>query len=198
MSKLKLNPNDSPALDLLQVLWTNRQQETGHSWLRLNHAMWRGLLLAVEMGLTFHPDDFSECYQRYRAGYWIGDGGGEMFYQHAVLYGNATAWQSYEQHVGRKAFIIPGARCDRASGMGNGLMGGGLARLVVGARFNWKGELVTVTSFKDGDDPQSFVACSYKKAGKYKEKIHHRFAITHQDIRDEKKARKEAAKAEAA
>jgi len=193
------------AIQLLAILWNNRQQCTPHSWLKLNHAMREGLFLAVRMGLRFDPTDLHYCFQNFRMGYWIGNEGLESFYSEAVVYRNASAYQCAEHHMVRKAFIVPGAQI-RHIHTGDGPAGGGLTRLVIGAQFQWEGETVSVTSFFD--DLGYFTACSYKTEGKRtsckkcgnnltwpKQVLHKRYKITHAMIAAERKAKREKAKA---
>ncbi len=94
----------SSAIQLLTLLWNHRQEETGHSWLRMNQGMRHGLLLAVEIGLRFNPDDLDYCLKNFRAGYWFRESL-EDFYHRAVAYGNASAWKCYEAYMGRVPFI---------------------------------------------------------------------------------------------
>lgn len=200
-------PRDSPAIQLLQHVWDHAQRDTGHSWLKLNHAMSRTLDLAVESGMRFDKGDFATLFKRFRAGYWLGENGGEMFYRLAVLYRHASAWKTYEAWADRKPFIIKGASL--SSTRGDGPMGQGLARIVVGAEFKWNGEKVTVTSFNDKE--HSFTACSYTRTpyktrrakgcgriiGGGQEKISHRYTIYHSAIYEAKAAARRLAEREA-
>lgn len=194
---------DSPAIKLLQMVWDHSQKSTGHSWLKLNHAMSRTLDLAVESGMEFNEGDFNSLYKRFNAGYWIGDTGGESFYRLAVLYRNNSAWKTYEAATGRKPFIIEGASISsRDTYRGDGPMGEGLARIVIGAEFKWKGETAKVTSFNDAK--LSFTACSYTRTpyttcraqgcgvitGGGHETLKHRYTITHADILEASKAKR--------
>lgn len=191
-------PTLSSAMQLLTVLWDHQQEETSHSWLRINQSMRQGLMLAVEMGLHFEPDDLRDCHRGFRAGYWVGESL-EDFYRRAVCYGNASAWKCYETYCGRKPFIWPGASLSH--NYGGGRMGEGLPRLVEGAEFQWYGEAVIVTSFRDGDEP-AVIACSYTRTPgekcprcpdcyscgtSGKEKILHRYTITHAAIAEARK-----------
>lgn len=184
---MEYSADHSPAVHLLGVLWNNSQKETNHSWLRLNQAMRGGLMLAVEAGLRFDLGDLNLCLKEFRAGYWFGENI-EDFYRRAVCYGNASAWKCYEEYAGRKPFIVSGASVH--ANYGGGRMGEGISRLVEGAEFSWNGEKVKVTSFND--EAGSFVACSYVWGkGKYpKQKLLHRYTITHADLKEAKKAAK--------
>ena len=131
-------------------------------------------------------------------GYWCGDL--EYFYREAVLYRNNSAYQAFESYQGRDPFIWKDASL--SVNTGDGPAGQGLERLVVGSRFQWMGEAVHVTSFRDGDNP-AVVACSYTKTGDAvlcetckhqltwpKPKLLHRFRITQGDLSDARKVLK--------
>jgi len=182
---------ESPAMQLLRLVWEHVQEATGHSWLRLNQAMRSAIFLAVEAGMRFGPDDLTDANLcGFRPGYWFD---GEMFYGRAVAYRNASAWQAYEKAHGRKPFIIKGAKLPDAHNYGAGRMDGDLPRLVIGAEFQWKGEKLSVTSFNDRE--LCFMACSYtrtpnefcEKCGRCTSsgtaKLLRRYTITHADIR---------------
>lgn len=193
--KKKAQPVSSAPIQLLDHIWKHMQRATSHSWLKVNHSLRETLSLALRAGMKFHEDDisliFKERYEGgFRAGHWMN--GCEWFYSMAVAYRNASAWKAYEKWAKRKAFIMKNASLSRC--YGDGPCGQGLSRLVEGADFFWKGERVTVTSFKDGDKPY-LVACSYKERGKGKtckackrvlygaeSVIHHRYKITHKDL----------------
>jgi len=186
---------DSPAIQLLQLLWDNRQKETGHSWLKLNHAMENGLRLAIRMGMTFNEGDISVCFNRFRAGYWFG-ADSEWIYREAVLYRNASAWKCYEAWTKRKPFIVKGASI--YVNTGDGPAGKGLARLIVGAEFVWNGERVRVGSFNDVKECLSANSITSDQAEERcvtcgsitkwpKDKILHRYTITHEMLAEERK-----------
>jgi hypothetical protein len=159
--------------------------------------MHEALRLAVSSGMEFGADDFRYMAEHFRMGYWCGDL--ESFYKDAVVVRNASAWKAFEKYRARKPYFFAPA-----------VVGGNVtpARLVVGTTFDWLGEKVTVTSFNDGDTPH-LNACSYVISKgtqcnrchlhlQYPEKkILHRFKITYQDLKDEKKRRKEDAAAAA-
>ena len=179
----------SGAMELLTVVWRQSQRTRQHSWRCLNGSMHEALLLAVSSGMEFGADDFRYMSEHFRMGYWCGDL--EYFYKDAVVVRNASAWKAFEKYRERKAYFFAPA-----------VVGGNVtpARLVVGTTFAWLGEKVTVTSFNDGDTPH-LNACSYVISKgtqcdrchlhlQYPEKkILHRFKITYQDLKDEKKRR---------
>ncbi len=176
-------------------LWGNSQNATGHSWLRLNQGLREGLFLAVKIGLEFREGDLGEISRRFRGGYWFGSNF-ESFYICAVVYGNRSAWKAYEADAKRTPFIWTPARLrDRWGGGGQGI--NNPSRLTVGCEFEWKGERVTVTSFNyekgymvaqsytraEGEDCEE---CGHCKTWP-KDKILHRYNITHEDLKSEKK-----------
>jgi hypothetical protein len=186
---------DSPAIQLLAVLWNGRQEATGHSWLRLNQAMRDGLMLAVSMGLLFYEDDFAVMSDRFRFGYWCGESL-EDFYRLAIAFNNRSSWKAYETYMSREPFVWPNT-------FEGGYGGGGSSthnstRLVVGSKFVWQKHIVTVTSI---NDKEGYVtACQYRTTngktcrgcGHFKEwpkrTISRRFKITHEDLKAAKKA----------
>jgi hypothetical protein len=196
-------PPKSGPIQLLDICWRHNREGTSKSWLRLNQSMRAALFLALEAGMEFHEDDFRYMSKNMRIGYWAGDL--EDFYRMAVLYRVPSAWKAFEKYHGRKPFIHGPATVKH--NYGGGKMGGGPARLVVGAEFWWQGERVHVTSFKDGGAEPYFTACSYTRTDSIpcptchgcitysKEELKHRFKITHEDLR---KARQERKLAEAA
>lgn len=158
----------------LSALWVGRQKETGHSWRILNESMREALFLACRCGLQFGKD--LEELSSFRWGYWIGVDGVEHLYACAIEHGNASAWKAIEAHLGRAPFIIPWARYKRSQS---------LARVPVGASFEWQGVTVEVTSIK----ADALVACSYAAVHEWPRKPLKRFSITRDDIKAEKKRR---------
>ena len=183
---------DSAAIQLLQMVWEHKQEATGHSWLKLNHAMRDALELAVKSGMRFNENDFIRIFGDFRASYWVG-ADSEWFYNLAVLYRNTSAWRAYEKYAGRTPFIVAGASI--SVNTGDGPAGQGLARLIVGAWFKWASERVRVNSF---NDPQGyFNACSYTRKPwscgtppRGEDKVLNRYRITHADLKAAKKASK--------
>lgn len=187
---------DSPAVEFIQYVWSHAQKATGHSWLKLNHALRHTLDLAIKSGMRFYPDDFEKIAKRFRSGYWIG-ADPEWVYTTAVLYRNSSAYQSWEHHRGRKPFIFSASI---STDTGDGPCGQGLARLVVNAEFKWKGLRVKVTSFNDekgyvnaacydGPEAEGVKCPACDRYTTYPERTPgRRFKITHADIRAAKKA----------
>jgi hypothetical protein len=200
----------SAPIQLLQQVWDHCHEATGHSWLKLNHATHDTLSLAVRAGMRFDEDDFSRLFRNardggFRAGYWMG-ADTEWFYRLAVLYRNTSAWQTYEKYHGRKPFIVKGASICHLyeftrDASGDGPCGDGLARLIVGAEFQWNGERVRVNSFNDRGgylNAASYARTPYQRCpscdhfiGGGGEEIRNRYRSTHADLRA---ARKEARK----
>ena len=165
----------STAHVLVAHVWNNVQEATGHSWLRLNHAMYEAVKLAIEAGLRFDVGDFATFYSEMRGGYWFGQGDGsgmgERFYGIACKYGNDSACKSFEAWKARAPFVFGGSR------------------LAVGSDLEWQDLRVTVTSF--AEDGQSLTACSYKGGER---KVERRLTITCEQIKAAEKARKAADK----
>lgn len=185
-------PKQSSAYALMAHIWQCSLKATGHSWERLNHAMYDALKLAINAGLIFGPDDFAKIMHDFDGGYWILDGGGEWCYSMAVQTGNLSAAQAFEHWKKRKPFIADDVDYDAGDDRGkHGSYGRQRERLAVGFKFPWKEHKAKVTSF--GDDGTYLMACTYRprKEGEYTEKIARRFRITIADIRAERKERKE-------
>lgn len=173
----------SPAIKILELVWSSTNSEKNHSWDTLNHAMASTLHTIIAAGVTFYVNDFKIISETFRFGYWSGIDGhmsGESFYCTAVGNRNKSAAISFENWVGRKPFIFG-------------------ERLTIGSDFKWCEEKVKVTSFsKDG---VYLVACSYKDRSESKQckkcgqteynyqtdKIKHQYKIEIADIRAETK-----------
>lgn len=160
---------DSPALQLVRLVFTEGQKATGHSWTRLNQALYQAAKVAIEGGMRFNLEDFTDFYVEMRAGYWIGahpDG----LYAAACKVGNLSACRAYEHHYGFCPYELDGQR------------------VFVGHDFVWEGERVTCTSVSK----DHLVACSYASQGEaphYKRKIERRYKISHEEIWAEDNAR---------
>lgn len=197
--RMTSQPNTSPAMQLLELVWGNTNGATGHSWERLNHAMQDALSLAINAGLRFDADDF-KALGRFDPGYWIGPDGGEWAYSLAVAVDNQSAIKAFEKHAGRPPLIGDNVNLYvNASGVHGQTASRTRGRLAVGSVFDYAGVRPTVTSFK-GD---AAIACTYKvseNGASYPKKIDRRFRITGDDLirdRAERKAkRKENANGE--
>ncbi len=165
--------SDSPVIRLLETVWHSTAKG---SWQRLNSSMSTALYLAIRAGFRFGLDDFSTISNRYRWGYWCGDG--EGFYSAACGKDpNVSAARAYESFRARPAFILNGARL----GIGDMLRWGDGAD-------GWKdGEAAKITSFT-GD---SFVACTYAEPGAYNEKPKRRFTVSRKALKAAEKRAKE-------
>ena len=195
---------DSPAVQLMSLLWDNSQKATGHSWLRLNQGLYEGLILAVKIGLEFREGDINEIAKRFNGGYWFGCNF-EMFYNCAITFSNRSAWKAYEAHTKRTPFIWTPATLPQRWGGGGSSTLPNPPRLAVGAQFQWKGEDVSVTSFND--EKGYLVAQSYTRTASEdcetcgrtsfypKYKTLHRYTITHEDLKAEKKRLKKESSA---
>lgn len=174
----------SPVRELLDHVWAQGQagMRSG-SWERLNNAMRQALNLAIGAGFKFEPTDLPVPGE-FRPGYWLGDP--EWIYSMAIREGNYTAVAVYEAWKQREpiiaANVFPDGHADFAhkSGMRTA------ERLHVGAEFTWKGEQVTVTSFRaDG----AAIACSYKNGlnGTSQRRIKKRYTITREMVIEERR-----------
>jgi len=170
-----MDTKDSPVITLIQHVWDNANAATGHSWARLNRSLRNALVLAIDSGMKFGRDDFKVIEDRFRPSYWISDG--EGIYSTAVESSNDTAAIAFERWRDRKPFFFSTCFHGRKRGR---------QRLHVGARFQWKSEYVTVTSF--ADDGASLIACSHTRAKATKEnkypqdKVLHRHVITRPEL----------------
>lgn len=190
----------SEPIALLQLVWRNANSATDHSWERLNHAMSAALLLAIGSGFVFWIKDVDTVRNTFRSGYWCQ---WESMYSLAILVGNKSFIDDFESSFNRPGFIADNVR-DRANGYGFAHVSSGALRkrerLTLGAEFPWRGETVRVTSF--AEDGGSLVACSYRRDGEAKscktcnhqtswprEKLSKRYAITRQDIADDRARR---------
>lgn len=159
-------PADSPALAFVRHLYRHGQGATGHSWVRLNAALFGAVSVAIEGGLEFAERDFAEFYSRFKGAYWLGTPP-DRFYSTACEYGNISAAKSYEAAMGFKPYTLEGQR------------------VYVGRRFTWNEQSVRCTSIgRDG-----LVACSYKerKKGEYGDKIDRRYTISNEEMAAEDK-----------
>ncbi len=160
---------DSPAFQLVRLVYIEGQKATGHSWTRLNQALCKAVIVSIEGGLVFDLDDFAKFHSQLRAGYWIG-WNPDVLYAAACRAGNLSACRAYEQHYGFAPYELDGQRC------------------FVGHDFAWNGEQVKCTSIQN----ERLVACSYGPQGEaplYMRKLLHRYSITPAQMRAEEKQR---------
>lgn len=169
-------PTSSPAFRFLQHLWSNSQEATGHSWTRLNGAMYEGVNLAIKAGLFFDANDFERIHKSFRGEYWFGEQNGEGWYSTAIKYANDSACQAIEHWHRRKPIIFDGQR------------------ISVGTQVWWPERGIhggAVTSFKD--DKESVVICTYAIDPETKERSAtptKRITVHRNDFVEREKARK--------
>jgi len=170
----------SSARKLIKLVWEHNREATGFSWQRLNSSMHQAVMLAINAGMQFSLNDFSEIYKEMRGHYWFGPDNahsqGEYFYSTAVKTGNLSACQSFEQWKERPPFIFEGRRLHH------------------GTELQWNNKRCKVTSFaKDG---QSLTACSYRlvqdKREYWQKKIEKRFTVTITELRKSEREREKA------
>lgn len=182
----KNQPECSPAIQLLGLVFSASQSNGLSSWERLNNSMRQALTLSIGSGMAFHEDDFKQIEASFRPGYWIGDA--EWVYSLAVSVDNKDAILAFEQWKNRSPIIADDvAPIDNQF---NQLTNSRIrCRLHVGAEMEWEGYRIKVTKFKDveyGSEPASVaMACSYKrlsKPDKFGAKVERRFRITREDV----------------
>lgn len=171
---------DSPALHFLDVAWQNKCVAIAHSWRRINQGLRRTLYVAIELGLSFDVQDFCTIAERYRPGYWIGDG--ENAYTLAVCMRNVSACKAFEHWKQRPPFIgddVSGSEYQSKR-----------SRLAKGLWFKYGGRELRVTSF--AADGSHLVACDYKprEHDGWGRTIARRFTITPVDLRRDRHDRK--------
>jgi len=102
---------DSPVIQLMDIAWKKNGTK---SWLRLNTALWVFLKSIIELQVKFEKDDWSNIVRKYNTFYWFGVSlnghhHAEGLYA-AACRTNKSAAISYEQHNGRKPFLIGSQR----------------------------------------------------------------------------------------
>lgn len=173
---------DSAPIQLIQHVWDHALVVTGHSWARLNRSLRNALVLAIDSGMKFGRDDFKAIQDRFRPEYWLSNG--EGIYSTAVESSNDTAAIAFEKWKERKPFFFTEIWHGKTRGK---------QRLHVGDRFQWKDEVVTVTSFSP--DQESLVACSYQEQKPTKghpyphDKVLHRYVVTRLELAKAEKAK---------
>ncbi len=167
---------------------------------KANHAWSDFWFLLIKSGFAFEKTDLIEI--KKTCSYCTGSrydplwyGVDEGHYSLAVRCGNLTFAYATEKLWGRIPFIGFGF-CYSACwpGYSKHNSPATMGRLVMGTRFQWKDEWVSVTSFND--EKHSLIACAYypvKERGYASSKIKKRFTITVADFKQEmSKRRKDA------
>lgn len=188
--KRKQEPERSPAWQLLAHVWRHcpRPGESGFSWIRLNRSMREALCLAISSRCSFDIGDFAGFLDAFSLDRWSVDA--EGLYGLAVIEGNRSAVESFEQWRGRGPFIADDVTSHGVYGSRT-FLNRQRTRLVIGFSFPWQGEQITVTSFSD--DGTYLTACSYKPRTKddpYRNEVLHRYKITVADLQADRKERK--------
>lgn len=96
------------AFKFLQQFKREALEATGHSWTRLNGALRSVLHACITGGVKFAPNDYHSMLNELRGEFWMSDP--DWSYRLAIESGNASAWQSIENHLGRKPYILNGQR----------------------------------------------------------------------------------------
>lgn len=153
---------ETPVHLMARTLYRESLAATGHSWQRLNGALFALVRIAITAGVEFAEDDIRACARDCQGGYWFGVDGPENWYSVAVEVGNLSACASIEHYLKRPRWRIDGAI------------------LHVGAEIKWDGHTCKVTSL----GAESISACHYKAKASHTErdKIERRYTITAEDI----------------
>jgi len=165
----------------ISIAWANAGGDP-HSWVEFNQRI-RAIIHIVAESFFWHEGDIDELM---KLGSWkgrittcLGECGFEGIYSSAVMSHNVSAYTEIERYIERTPIIADGANNRKRD------------RLCVGSKFEWKGERVRVTSFnKDG----KATCCSYshvKAEYGYTEKLKKRYTIGSDDIKADRKKRKE-------
>ena len=114
----------------------------------------------------------------------------ERHYTIAVSDSNISFCLAYEKLKGRKPFIVKGIDYPSRAGLVVHMNKKTQGRLTLGSRFSWKGFMVEVTSFKDGEG--SLTACAYdeikdERGYRINNKPIKRFTITNDMLNKEKR-----------
>lgn len=103
----------SAAKQLLTLVWSRGKKD---SWERINHSMRNALKLAIGSGLSFDAPDFDHFATVFRWSYWVSDV--EWIYADAVIYGNQSCIEAFEQWRGRVPFRANDVDCPQWTNAG--------------------------------------------------------------------------------
>jgi len=189
----KSSTKKSAVISLLDHVYEQSLKAEPLSWQRINYAMQNALEIAIGALFEFTPGDWKHILSNYKSCFWIGDDV-ERWYSNAVASGNSSSFTDFESMRNRQPIIadnVDPVKSAYAHVTGSRVK----ERLHVGAKLQWQGHRVTVTSFK-GDG--SCTACAYAKRDGYDGKVIKRFTITREAIigeRADAKRRNEIQKA---
>jgi hypothetical protein len=137
----------TPALKLLTLVWKNCKKDT---WERINHSMRNALNLAIGSGLRFKATDFNVMASEFRWNFWVSESA-EWIYTEAIINGNSSCVQAWEEHTGRTPFFANQVECHYVSG--GYLHASTIIRqrekLAVNLAFKYQDTLAWVTGFDD-------------------------------------------------
>jgi hypothetical protein len=153
----KRKPKKSAVIVLLDHVYDHSLSAEPRSWQRINYTMRRALEMAIGSLFKFNIDDWMHIFSNYRSSYWIGDDI-ERWYSRCVAEGNQSAWLAFESWAGRGPLIADDVDPDESK-YAHSTGSRQRERLHVGARFDFRGYSVTVTSFNNDG---SCNACAYK------------------------------------
>jgi len=155
----------SPAVQLYRIAVENKGFQQGRSRLRGIHARNEIVMYAIQYGLQFFADDFSELPYPGEHAYSIACGEEREF-------DNRSACLAIEKCLDRKPFLLRDPDKKTPD------------RMYYGRWFRWfGGDHLLCTSFND--EKKYFTACKYKngRSREYSEHPERVFKITHEDIK---------------
>lgn len=135
----------SPAIKFLSQMW---EHVRGDSWQRINWAMRDTLCIAIKSGIQFGKDDFLAIQEKFRSSYWIG-ADAEWVYSLAIESDSPSAYQAWENYVGREPFLAPVSNYDGAGYRHSNSFIVKRGRMAVGFLTEIEGKPWFVSSFDD-------------------------------------------------
>ena len=171
---------DTPVVEFMTIAWKNAGGDP-HSWVEFNQAL-RSVYHIAARRFPWKKGDIDEINKLGKLGYVLGECGYEGIYSAAVEANNVSAYTEIERYITRRPII--------ADDVDNRKRG----RLCVGSRFSWNGEDVYVTSFNNHGKA---TCCSYswtEKDGRMGRKLKHRYTVGADDIKADRKARRNGSK----
>ena len=152
----KSSVKKSAVIELLDHVYSEAVNAEPRSWQRINYAMREALGIAIGALFQFAEGDWKHIRSNYNSSYWLGDDI-ERWFSRCVADGNQSALLSFEAMRGRVPLIADDVD-PVSSGYAYTTGSRQKERLHVGARFDFRGYSVTVTSFNNDG---SCNACAY-------------------------------------
>lgn len=170
----KAKIEDSPAYQLISLVYRHQGHQQGRSRERWYHAMQAAARLAIRFGLRFDREDFvhltSSERDTYRPRYCATERDYALACGCERGRGNKSAVLAFEHWRDRRPFMVTedGSKTP--------------TRIYVGRQFRWAGDWVTCTSF--AEDNSYVVVCTYRTGEKYyPRKIERRIKLTREALR---------------